>query len=143
MLQLKYGILISLQLRNEHNRCMMGTMNNLFIGRLNITSNKTSCYFLIESQDIMVQPSKLWYAPKKYKNCDILCLPPAAKVLHKLQRSFASVPPLPELYNKLFNTLVKPVSLGHKKTVLFPETLTIFHESVGRNFFFFEISFSV
>ena len=35
----------------------------------------------------------------------------AAKVLHKLQRSLASVSPPPELYNKLFDTLVKPVAL--------------------------------
>ena len=35
----------------------------------------------------------------------------AAKVLYKLQRSFASVSPPLELYNKLFDTLVKPVAL--------------------------------
>ena len=35
----------------------------------------------------------------------------AAKVLYKLQRSFASVSPPPELYYKLFDTLVKPVAL--------------------------------
>ena len=37
----------------------------------------------------------------------------AAKVLYKLQRSFASVSPPPELYNKLFDTLVKPVALNN------------------------------
>ena len=35
----------------------------------------------------------------------------AAKVLYKLQRSFASVSPPPELYTKLSDTLVKPVAL--------------------------------
>ena len=35
----------------------------------------------------------------------------AAKVLYKLQRSFASVSPPPELYNKLFDTSAKPVIL--------------------------------
>ena len=32
-------------------------------------------------------------------------------MLYKLQRSFTSVSPPPELYNKLFDTLVKPVAL--------------------------------
>ena len=35
----------------------------------------------------------------------------ATKVLYKLQRSFSDVSPSPELYNKLFDTLVKPVTL--------------------------------